>query len=346
VTDAWKSHGSTVSTQRTIVLSVAGLIVIVGLLALAVFILPSQMVTAADVPVTVDRLKAQNDIRTTLLQSLAGLALLVGAVFTARTYALNKQGQITDRFTKAIGQLGERDRLDVRVGAIYALERIARDSERDYGPIMAVLSAFLHVTVPASGFDARSDSHRRPPADVEAALTVISRRDRRHDLKEATQDAAILYPSLSDLDLWGVFLFGDHLEGLRLHRTHLEYAGLDEVHLEGARLHGAILRGAKLRGAHLDEARFEPFGDRASSADLSGAKLQGASLRRANLKGANLEGADLRGANLQGASLEGADLQGALAGNLEMSTPGGTKLKRTIWPAGFDPAQHGVRIVE
>jgi hypothetical protein len=325
---------------------VAGLVLIVGLLALAVFILPSQMVTAADVPVTVDRLKAQNDIRTTLLQSLAGVALLLGAVFTARTYALNKQGQITDRFTKAISQLGDQDKLDVRVGGIYALERIARDSERDNGPIMAVLSAFLHEAAPASGFDPNGDQYRRPRTDVEAALTVISRRDRRHDPREAARDSAVLYPSLSDLDLWGAFLFGAHLEGLRLHRTHLEFAGLAESHLEGARLHGAILRTANLREAHLDEARFEPYGDRPTPADLRGANLQRASLRGANLKGANLEGADLRGANLQGANLEGAELRGSLAGNLEMTTPGGTKMTRTIWPAGFDPAQRGVRIVE
>jgi hypothetical protein len=29
-----------------------------------------------------------------------------------------------------------------------------------------------------------------------------------------------------------------------------------------------------------------------------------------------------------------------------MTTPGGTKAKSTIWPAGFDPAPRGVRIME
>jgi hypothetical protein len=33
---------------------------------------------------------------------------------------------VTDRYTKAIEQLGS-DRLDVRIGGIYALERVARD---------------------------------------------------------------------------------------------------------------------------------------------------------------------------------------------------------------------------
>ena len=44
-----------------------------------------------------------------------------------RTYELTEQGQVTDRYTKAIEQLGS-DKLDVTIGGIYALERIARDS--------------------------------------------------------------------------------------------------------------------------------------------------------------------------------------------------------------------------
>jgi hypothetical protein len=46
---------------------------------------------------------------------------------TARTFEVTEQGQITERYSKAIEQLGA-DKLDVRLGAIYALERIATDS--------------------------------------------------------------------------------------------------------------------------------------------------------------------------------------------------------------------------
>ncbi|MGH3218423.1 MAG: hypothetical protein ACRDPY_06785 [Streptosporangiaceae bacterium] len=40
---------------------------------------------------------------------------------------------MTDRYTKAIEQLGH-DKLDVRIGGIYALERIARDSAKGHPP--------------------------------------------------------------------------------------------------------------------------------------------------------------------------------------------------------------------
>ena len=76
-----------------------------------------------------DRLRLQNDARATLLQGLAGGVLLLGAYFTWRQVQvtrqqlyLTEQGQLTERFTRAVDQLGS-DRLDVRLGGIYALER-------------------------------------------------------------------------------------------------------------------------------------------------------------------------------------------------------------------------------
>ncbi|MGH3129712.1 MAG: hypothetical protein ACRDNX_02740, partial [Gaiellaceae bacterium] len=99
-----------------------------------------------------ERLKAENDIRSTLVQALAGAILLAGLYFTARTLQVNtrtlevnREGQITDRFTRAIDQLGQPgdDKLAVRLGGIYALERIARDSREDHGPVIEVLTAFV-----------------------------------------------------------------------------------------------------------------------------------------------------------------------------------------------------------
>ena len=79
----------------------------------------------------------------------AGLLAAGALVFTARNYILSQrtfelteQGQVTDRYTKAITQLGD-EKLDVRIGGIYALERVARDSERDHPTVMEVLAAFI-----------------------------------------------------------------------------------------------------------------------------------------------------------------------------------------------------------
>lgn len=59
-------------------------------------------------------------------QALGGLAVLGGLLYTARIFRLSREGQLTERYTKAIEQLGS-GTLDVRLGAIYALERLAHD---------------------------------------------------------------------------------------------------------------------------------------------------------------------------------------------------------------------------
>jgi hypothetical protein len=93
--------------------------------------------------------KAENDARVTLAQILGGFAVLIGLYFAWRNIAatnnnleLAKEAQITERFTKAIDQLGS-PQLELRLGGIYALERIARDSEKDHWPIMEILTAYV-----------------------------------------------------------------------------------------------------------------------------------------------------------------------------------------------------------
>jgi hypothetical protein len=91
---------------------------------------------------------------------------------------------VTDRYAKAITQLGD-EKLDVRIGGIYALERVARDSRRDHAAVMEVLAAFIREHSPKlPPSEPRSGEHRQPiPADVKAVLTVIGRRFVTRDIR-------------------------------------------------------------------------------------------------------------------------------------------------------------------
>ena len=51
---------------------------------------------------------------------MAALGAAVGLAYTARTYRLSREGQLTDRYTKAVEQLGS-DKIEVRLGGLYAL---------------------------------------------------------------------------------------------------------------------------------------------------------------------------------------------------------------------------------
>jgi hypothetical protein len=217
-------------------------------------------------------------VRTALLASLAGLIAAVGAVLSGLTYRLNNrvatqtqdrdlQGQITERFTRAIDQLGS-EKLDVRLGGIYGLERIARDSASDQPQVVEVLTAFVREH---ARWEARSvevvDEARRPATDVQAILTVLGRR------RKAGQDAPLDF-RLTDL------------RGADLSYGHFENALFDYASLAGARFDRAALRRAIFYRADLKRAR------------LWEADLKEAVLIETDLSGASLNEADLRGAQL------------------------------------------------
>lgn len=281
------------------------------------------------------RLELQNDVRTTLLQGLGGLAVLAGAAFaygqlltnrrqlqhsiesSQQQQELDRQGQVTERFTRAIDQLGH-ENPDVRLGGIYALERIAKDSPQDRASIAEILAAFVrnHAPWPPNRPGQPGDdwpSEDIPPMwewapEAQAALTVLGRQEPPIDLRQP-------------LDL----------RRTDLRRADLIDAQLPEVDFEGAQLWSADLRGARLRKANFFEADLH-------GADLEGAVLQGASFAVAELDDANLERAQLQGADLrgfvQGANLRNAQLQGA---NLKGSRLQGARYNnKTVWPDGFD----------
>jgi hypothetical protein len=180
---------------------------------------------------------ARDAARGRLLTLGAGLFAAGVLVYTARTFALSRQGQVTDRYTKATEQLGS-DKLDVRIAGIYALERIARDSKRDHPAVMEVLAAFVCVhsreqgALPEPG-DADPQQSTRPDPDVQAALTVIGRRLPFRDIQGRRIDlthAVLIGTNLADADLAGADLTDAILTG---------------TDLTGTDLTGAILTGAK-----------------------------------------------------------------------------------------------------
>jgi hypothetical protein len=204
------------------------------------------------------------------------------------THDLTEQGQVTDRYTKAVEQLGS-DKLSVRIGGIYALERVARDSAIDHPTVMEVLTAFIR-----EGPKEPSDPGDvlEIPADVQAAVTVVARRDAKRDKPQ--------------IDLTGANLRNAQLASATLAGADLAYATLAAANLIGANLAGAILAGTDLRNAQLEGATL-------ASANLFHADLRQADLTGADLTSATLTHADLRstGATLPSANLRGADLTSA-----------------------------------
>ncbi|MFG6197734.1 pentapeptide repeat-containing protein [Nonomuraea sp. JJY05] len=225
-----------------------------------------------------------------------GLVFTAGSlIYTARTLETAQQGQVTDRYTKAVEQLGSKS-LDVRVGAIYALERLARDSPRDRQTIVDVLAAFVREHDPKPETKFPKTGPLPPTTDIAAALTVLT----RNPPPEFGEDYGGSWLNLAEVRTPLAQLPDAKLLWADLHDADLRKADLSRANLFAARLDGADLRGADL-GTYLRWA------------DLAGADLRGANLYRADLRSADLAGADLRGANLREA--EGLPDRGWLVKN-------------------------------
>lgn len=192
------------------------------------------------------------------------------------TLKTSVQTQLTERFTKAIEQLGNEGSLAIRLGGIYALERIAKDSDRDHWPIMEVLTAYIRERSPwLRPLSQPSEEPRRPPADIQAILNALTRRTRTYRNGE---DQVL---DLIGTDLRGANLIETHFEAAKLRGTHLEGAFLRKAHLKEAFLYDAHLERAKLIEADLTDAKLS--GANLTNADLSRADLRGALLRRAKV---------------------------------------------------------------
>ena len=228
-----------------------------------------------------------------------------------------QQGHITDRFSTAVEHLGSAQ-LPVRLGGIYALWRLIKDSpERDVISVVDILCAFVRHPPhefgqgpdPGASEDGQASAEKAAEAgstnkirpDVQTVLNLIGNKKAvyrqllpdgyRLDLTGANLALARLTDAtLLSANLAGADLIDANLTGARLGSTNLTNADLTVADLTRAYLTGADLTGADLTGADLTDAR------------LRGASLRDASLGVANLAGANLMDADLAGANLTGAN--------------------------------------------
>ncbi len=152
--------------------------------------------------------------------SAPGYSAAGALLFTARSFTLSREGQVTDRYTKAIEQLGS-DKLDVRIGGIYAIERIARDSAKDHPTVMEVLTAFIreHSREPWPPPDTGNPEQQQSTRpDVQAAITVIGRRDAKRDI----QLIDLIRATLTEADLAGAVFTRADPRGADLSRADLD----------------------------------------------------------------------------------------------------------------------------
>lgn len=191
--------------------------------------------------------------------------------------------RITELYTKAVEQLGS-DKAPVRLGGLYALERLAQDNESQRQTIVNVLCAYLRMPFsalePSSEEDTSADlleEHRKQLQEREVRITA--QRLLAQHLEPARAD---FYWGLLTLDLAGAQLFNFMLT---------------EAHVRAANFEGATFTG----GTIFDKTTFESCGFRRATFTTDVWFTNTTFVRQALFKGAAFAGNTF----LENATLEG-----------------------------------------
>jgi len=241
----------------------------------------------------------------TALGGLVGLPLAVLRVLTTeRQTRTAEQGHITDRIAKAVELIGtdkvvkegkeERSQpnIEVRIGGLFALERIARDSLDDHIQVMEILCAYIRQNAlaqkvalpeqddptPEQWWKWAETGRHHPRDDIAVAITIIERRGAAQKQREELTKYRL------------------DLRRAPLGKFILTLKCFEKALFQSAALQGAVLGWAELQGAYLGWAKLQ-------GADLGSAELQGADLRSAEFDAST----DLTAALLRGAAVKGVD---------------------------------------
>jgi Pentapeptide repeats (8 copies) len=229
-----------------------------------------------------DKVIINNGMYAALLQALGPMVLGITAYVGYLNFTIGEKNlkvtedkQVTERFSKAIEHLGS-DKIDIRLGGIYTLEKIVISSPEYHWTIVEILSAFIRekcqiersminsnnsetgeiITTEENPFSINSQNSsnqiKKIAVDIQAAITVLGRRN--VDLEDSEEQ----YINLMEVNLAGVNMNNSNF-------SHANFIGSD--------LSGATLWNARLISCHLDRANL--YQARLTYADLSKASLSG-----------------------------------------------------------------------
>ena len=207
-----------------------------------------------------------------------------------------QQNLLNERYQQGAEMLGS-DVLAVRLGGIYALQRLAEEHPEQYHiQIMRLFCAFA----------------RNPPIDDRVETTWVPPdseiRRLRVDVQDVMTTVSACHARQIKLERDTKFrleLSGANLAGIYLSNANLAEANLHSVDLSDAQLEGGILSGASFWDTNLCRANLK-CGD-LSDATFWDSDLSDANLNRGDLSGASIGRTEFRHTGFRRTELSGTD---------------------------------------
>lgn len=249
------------------------------------------------------KITLENELRKTIAQIIGGILVLIGLGFTYEqisttkdTINISQERLKTDRYSKAIDQLGS-DKSQVRLGGIFALEKIS-ESSPDYASVInKVLATYIRQ---------KSNMHDSTIfEELQAAIDIISYKDNHKNYeRDSIYEVNISNVILCRFDFNNSILKNAKMIASDFSGSNFVSANLTRVTAYGANFFKTNLTNANLSGSNFYGGNFE-------QAIFSGSILKNANFQLADLKEADFSNCDLSGVDLTDADLTGTKLLGA-----------------------------------
>ncbi len=199
---------------------------------------------------------------------------------------ISEQGRIAEQISRAIDQIGaykqnfednkdNKPNIEARVGGIYSLERIAKDSDDDYEKIMDILCAYVRVRA--------LKKYKAIREDIQAAIDVLGTKKKfllfwnRDKFRVNLENCNLSGYRFSNLNFntytntsSGAIFDKGKFEKALFYKTDLSYASFDNTILNKAYFDATILKWARFAGADCGGTIFK--GTYVHGADFSKAK--------------------------------------------------------------------------
>lgn len=248
------------------------------------------------------------------------------------------QRRITESYAKAAEQLGS-EKLEVRLGGIYTMQRIARESKDDFKPIVNTISAFVRAKQRWKGtvegddecfglfHETTENVPRTIPVDVFAGIEAIS---------QAMKDHGPVSWDDGGFDMQSIDLRGGELRRMNFVFVDFSKSTFENAQLETCNFSFCFFDGSSFQGARFDQAVFANCAFR--DADFTCSTWNGCLLLDCLLTGSKFGQAVIYGhieSDLSGTNLEGADLRRALIKGGSAALKGAITDQHTKLPAEF-----------
>ncbi|MCS3695047.1 uncharacterized protein YjbI with pentapeptide repeats [Bradyrhizobium elkanii] len=283
---------------------------------------------------------ARNSIRSTIAQTVAGLAFVVTFIQTSvnfnADYRQKSELATADQFAKAFSQLKDSsDNTWVTIGSFHMLAHVAESDPKYREPVYAAMAQYVVSRsrrdcgiVSSHDTGKREDVYREPrylPDEaVRAATRLIFERGGLDDRGRHLLDME--GACLANTDAWRTKgLSQIYMPGAKLLRASAGETTITDADLRGAEagvVHNANWSQYSSLGAWSLHHDVPPEKLARLRANFENARFENVSLQGAGLEGANLQGATFVGSRLAGTNFELADLRGASFGDSDVNGAG------------------------